>query len=481
MNQFWRASAVTGTAVFLETVGAFLAIAMLTNMAGAPAAKLPIWLIFIALLWSFVLSLYVQTIRFSLNLRGAFGLFVSALSLLILANLNTGLGFFPVGKLMNGDLHTAYTVGLTFVFLVALWWRGTSLAHDEVTLDTVRTAFQWSLAVLIVAVVIDPLVSVNIVNGFLVLGFFAVGLAGLSLARFSAESADVQIMSREWFLPIGVAVGAVLLVALLISGLGMGGLDDVTRAILRMLGRVSEWILRPILLGLGYIAAALVSFGNWLTSIMGGGDLTGLVEAQEQLRRFHESLEEVEGEGLPEWVYTITKWAVLLVGSFIVGFILFRVFRFRRFFRLSGDVQEVRESLFTWDKANADLTGIIEGWWNNLVQKATADDKPDPDPENPREVYHRFLRISENMGHPKEEGQTPREHQSGVSDDLPAQPVDRIVGGFHTAHYGNRTAAPGEMQDLLRNLTILRESEAEWKEREKAREKETEAEPEDTR
>ena len=476
MNQFWRASAVTGTALFLEAVGAHLAIAVFTNLSGAPSANLPVWLVFVALLWSFVLSIYVQTIRFSLNLRGVIGLVISVLSLLILANLNTGLGFFPIGKLMDGDLLTAYAVALTFIFLVALWWRGTSLAHDEVTLDTVRNAFQWGLAVLIAAVVIDTLAPARIVSGFLVLGFFGVGLIGLSLARFSAESSDVQIMSREWFVPIGIAVGAVLLLALMISAVGMGGLDDVTRAILGFIGRISEWVIRPVLLGLGYIAAVLVSFGSWLTSVMGGGDLSGLNEAQEQLRRFHESLEEVEGEGLPQWIYTLTKWTVFIIGSLIVGFVLFRVFRFRRLFRLSGDVQEIRESLFTWDKANADLTGVIDNWWNSLVRKAMADDKAEPDPENPREVYHRLLTISENMGHPKEEGQTPREHQADISDELPPQPVDRIVGGFHTAHYGNQPAPPGEMQDLISNLGILRQTEAEWKERERAREKEEESE-----
>ena len=472
MSQFWRASAVTGTALFLEAVGAYLAIAVFTALSNTLGAKLPLWLVLIALLWSFILSLYVQTIRFSLNLRGVIGLFISCLSLLVLANLNTGLGFFPVGKILYGDLHTAVAVALSFVFLAALWWRGTSLAHDEVTLDTVRTAFQWALAVLIAAVIIDSLIPERVVNGFLVLGFFAVGLLGLSLARFSAESGDLSVMSREWFLPIGAAVGAVLLLALLISGLGLGGLDDVTRAILRVIGRISEWLLKPVLLGLGYIAEVLVMFGKWLTTIMGGGDLSGLNEAQEQLRRFHESLEDVEGGGMPQWVYTLLKWAVFLIATLVIGFVLFRVFRFRRLFRLGADVQEVRESLFTWDKANADVSGVIEGWWNSLVQRATADDKAEPDPENPREVYHRFLRISDDMGHPKGEGQTPREHQGEVTEELPAQPVERIVGGFHSAHYGKHPAGSGEMQILLRDLAELRQREAQWQERERAREKE---------
>ena len=474
MSQFWRASAVTGTALFLEAVGAFLAFSVFAAVTNAAGAGLPLWLVFLALLWSFLLSLYIQTIRFTLNLRGVIGLGVSSLSLLVLASLNTGLGFFPVGNIIYGDLQTAFALIMTFVFLVALWWRGTNLAHDEVTLDTVRTAFQWALAVLLASAVIDSLVDEKIVSGFIVLGFFAVGLAGLALARLSSESGDLQVVSREWIIPIGAAVGAVLLLALVISGLGLGGLDDVTRALLRIVGKASEWMLRPILLGLGYIAEALVFFGMWLTSIMGGGDLSGLNEAQEQLRRFHEELEDVEGSGLPQWVYSLLKWSVFLVAVTLIGWILFRVFRFRRLFKFSADVQEVRESLFTWGKANADLAGLVDGWWNNLVQRATEENRREPDPENPREVYHRFLRISDSMGHPKGEGQTPREHQSDVPEELPAQPVDRIVGGFHSSHYGNQAAGSSEMEGLLIDLTELREHEAQWQEREKAKEKEAE-------
>ena len=471
MSQFWRTSAITGTALFLEAAGAYLAIAVFTALTNTAGARLPLWLIFVALAWAFLLSLYIQTIRFSLNLRGVAGLAVSLLSLLVLANLNTGTGFLPVAQILGGDLQTAFALALTFVFLVVLWWRGSSLAHDDVSLETVRNAFQWGLAVVIGAVIIDSLVAAEIVSGFLIMGFFAVGLLGLALARFSTESADTQVMSREWFIPIGAAVGAVLLLGLLISALGMGGLDDVTRAILRAGGTVGGWILKPILLGLGYVAAALVAFGTWLTTILGGGDLSGLNEAQEQMRRFHEDLQDLEGGGPPGWVYALMKWVAFLVATLLAGWLLFRVFRFRRLLRRSGDVEEVRESLFTWGKANDDVSGLLGGWWNNLVQKATAEEERIPDPENPREVYHRFLELSGRTGHPKSEGQTPREHQGGLENSLPPEPVDRIVGGFQGSHYGNREVGRREMDGLLQDWAALRQHEKEQAEQESSADK----------
>ena len=460
MSQFWRTSAVTGAALFLEAAAAYLLIALLTTLTGTAAARLPLWLVLLALAWAFLLSLYIQTIRFSLNLRGVIGLSLSLLSLLLLAGLS-GMGFMPLGRLLSGDLQTAFALALTVTFLVALWWRGSSLAHDEVTLETVRGAFQWGLAVVVGAVIIDALTPGAIVPVWLVIGFFAVGLAGLSLARFAAEAADGQGMSREWFLPIGAMVGAVLLLALLISGLGLGGLDDATRAILRTAGRIGDWILRPILLGLGYLAAALVAFGNWLTTVLGGGDLSGLDEAQEQLRRFHENLEEVEGDGPPGWIYTLLRWLVVMAATLLAGWVLFRVFRFRRLLRRSGEVQEVRESLFTWGKANRDLFGTFNDWWHNLVQKATADESKRPEPANPREVYHRFLELSDHLGRPKSDGQTPREHQDTVEDTLPPAPVERIIGGFQQAHYGRRETDSREMDTLRQDWAALQQYEKE--------------------
>lgn len=460
MSQFWRTSAITGAALFLEAAAAYLVMGLLALLTNTELARLPLWLVLLALAWAYILSLYIQTIRFSLNLRGVIGLALSLLSLMALAGLS-GIGFVPLGRILSGDLNAAFGLALTLAFLVALWWRGSSLAHDEVTLETVRGAFQRGLGIVVGAVVIDALVAAPIVNGLLVVGFFAVGLAGLSLARFAAEAAEGQGMSRDWFLPIGIMVAAVLLLALLIGGLGLGGLDDVTRAILRGVGAVGNWILRPILLGLGYVAAALVALGHWLTSVLGGGDLSGLTEAQEQLRRFHENLEEVEGDGPPGWVYALLRWLAVLTVSLLVGWALFRVFRFRRLLRRSGEVQETRESLFTWDKANRDLFGAVNGWWNNLVQKAMAEGDKIPEPANPREVYHRFLEVAANQGRPKGESQTPREHQDTLEDTLPPAPVERIVGGFQRSHYGRQDANPQEMAALRQDWETLRQHEKE--------------------
>jgi hypothetical protein len=457
MSQFWRNSLITGVALFLETCAFYLVFTIITTVIQLPEAHIPFGLVFLALLWAFIVSLYVQTIRFSLNLRGAFGLMVSVVSLLILSNLSTGSGLIPFGKILGGDLLTAFTIVLSLAFLIVLWWRGSAIAQDDVTLDSIRSTFQWGLGVVFIAVVIDALSSADVINGFLIVGFFGVGLAGLSLARFSSESGDSPAMSKDWLVPIGVTVGGVLLLGLLISALGLGGLDDVTRAILGWVGTAGLWILRPILLGLGLIAAGLVALGNWLASVFGGGDLSGLELAQEQIRQFHESLEEVEQGGPPVVLIALLKWSAFLGAAALVGWLLFRIFRFRRLLRSTGEVEEIRESLFTWQRANQDLSALLNGWWSNLVQAASGESRRQSVPSNPRELYYSFLLLAAELGHPRREWQTPREHQRALGWLLPPEPVAHIVDGFQLVHYGHGQVDDGRMQQLLQDWSAIRQ------------------------
>jgi hypothetical protein len=457
MSQFWRNSLITGIALFLETCAFYLVFTIIATIIQLPDARIPFGLVFLALLWAFMVSLYLQTIRFSLNLRGVFGLIVSIASLLILSNLSTDSGLIPFGKILAGNLVTAFTIVLSLAFLVVLWWRGSTIAQDDVTLDSIRSTFQWGLAVVFIAVLIDALSSAEVINGFLIVGFFGVGLAGLSLARFSSESGESPTMSRDWLLPIGVTVGGVLLLGMLISLLGLGGLDDVTRAVLGWVGTAGLWILRPILLGLGLIAAGLVALGNWLSSVLGGGDLSGLEIAQEQIRQFHESLEEVEKGGPPVLLITLLKWSAFLGALALVGWLLFRIFRFRRLLRNTGEVEEIRESLFTWERANQDLFSLLNGWWNNLVQAATGENRRQSVPRNPRELYYSFLMLADELGYPRREWQTPREHQRALGWLLPAEPVAHIVDGFQLVHYGRGQVDDGRMQQLLQDWSTIRQ------------------------
>jgi hypothetical protein len=309
----------------------------------------------------------------------------------------------------------------------------------------------------ILGVIAGAISSEAIVSGFLVMVFFGIGLLGLSMARFASESGEAQVMPMEWLIAIGVAVGGVLFLGLVLSLLGLGGLDDVTRTIFGFAGKIGLWILKPIALGIGLIAAGMVALINWLAGIFGGGDLSSLEEAQQQIQQFHESLEKLEQGGPPVLLIAVLKWLAFLSATAIVGWILFRLFRFRRYFRSSSEVEETRESLFSWDRANRDLASMIGGWWNNLVQAAGGDGRRRLTPRDPRELYHSFLLLAEAIGRPKPVEQTPKEHQNFLGRALPPEPVANIVDGFQEEYYGGGGAADEQMGGLIQDWTNLQQ------------------------
>ena len=458
MSRIWRSSAVTAVDLFLETCAFYLVIKLISFGLQQPTAVLPFWLVFIVILWAFLLSHYAQTFKFSANLRGLVGLGITLLSVLGLAHLKTGLGLIPVNAFLGADLETAFYQVLIFAFLVLLWWRGSTIAQDDISLDVVRNSFQWGLIVLFASVLVDSVSSADVVSGFMIMGFFGVGLAGLSLARFTSESGGAQVMSLDWWVPILLSVSAVLALGLLISAVGIGGLDDVTRAILSMIGAVGLWAVGPVLLALGFIAGMLVELGNWISSAFGGGDLSGLARFQETIRQFHESMRNEAGDSnLPSTLVTAVKWLGFLLAVSLAGLLLFRIYRFRRRFRGPREVEETRESLLSWTQANKDMSALLKAWWNSMAKGSGSSRNTGPEPRTPRQFYHAMLELSAESGRPREDWQTPREHQGTLPGLLPMEPVGRIVDGFQSSFYGGAAPEDPEIDQLRSDWTAITE------------------------
>ena len=452
MTALARAALITGIALFLEGFTLYLGSRLAANATRLPDAAIPLGIAMLAMGWSFILSWYVQTIRFSLNLRGVIGLLLSAISVLAMAGVSMGAGWFPIDLVWSGDARAITALGMATAFMLLLWWRGTTIARDDVTLDVVRNAFIRGVIVVILAVVADQLVEGRIIRLPMLTLYFAIGLCGLALCRFAAES-GVGRMNRGWMLAIVASVGAVLCLALILGAAGVGGLDDAARAIVRGIGFLGLWTLRPMLLLLGLVAAGLVAVGNWVSSLFGGGDLSGLELARLQIQEFHESLREVEGEGPPSVILTVIKWLAFMVAVSLAGWVLFRMFRRRRLDGGNYAEGETRESTFTLQGAGQDVADALAGWlgWAGNLRRRR------PPPTNPREVYHRMLEIARTVGFPRLPGQTPQEHRKDASQALPDPPVSRIVGSFQRYYYGpsQDDADPETMAHLIDDLDEL--------------------------
>jgi len=444
MGSLPRNAIITGVSLFLEGCAFYLVFGLAGVVLGQTGPVLSFWLVLLALAWAYVLSLYIQTLKFTADLRGMVGLGFTTISFIFLITLDAGFSLAPLGA---GDAaFSAVSLALTVVYLLILWWRGSSLAQDMVDLDAVRRSFQLGMVVLVAAILVQSLGSSQLVNGVLAVGFFAVGLPGLALARFSSESGGSQQMPVDWWIPIIASVAAVLLLALLIAGAGLGGLDDVTRQILAAVGEMGGWIVQPLTVLLGIIAGLLASLVSWIAGIFGGGDITGFEQAVGRIEQFQQDVREEAGEGgPPKIVIDLIKWLAFLAAVSLAGR------------RSPAGAEESRESLFSWGRINQDLSATLSEWWRNLGGSKLAGRGGNRDPRTPREFYHGLLVLAEGLGHPRRQWQTPREHEWDLGELLPAGPVASIVEGFQLSHYGDVEAGQTEIESLRREWQAIKQ------------------------
>ena len=440
----WRARAITAASLFLEGCALYLLIAVVAGLTRVEQLHMSFWLVIVALAWAYGLSWWIMNLSLTPALRGLIGFAVGLPSLLVLTAWSAGEPISAFGLLLGGSAKGIGTFVGTVIFLLIIWWRGVELRREEITLDSVRSAFQVGMAVLLAAALVDAVTEGRIVSGFLVVGFFAVGLPAMALARFSAESGEEREMPRQWIWPIIACVGVVLLLGLLVSGLGIGGLDDVTRAILDVVGNVGFRILEPVLMLIGLLAGVLVSVGNWFSEMLGGGDLQGLLDAQRRINEFHESLREAEAQPGGNALFTALQWTAAVLGAGVASYIVYRLFRARRRGGSNSDVTESRESLFSLKHAREDVGEAFSGLFGGVG----ANRRRSRLFRSPRDYYHALLESAERAGRPKEESETPREHQRGLSGTLPADPVARTVDQFQGYHYGSVPVDPEQMERL---------------------------------
>ncbi len=454
MRPYWRIRSVTAVDLFLESCVLYLVFSTVSSLVRLEQLHLPFWLVFVALAWGYGLSLWVLGLKITPVLRGVIGMAVGVPSLLVLVAWNAGLPLLPFGLLIPLEPGGLGLFVGSVIFLLITWWRGVQVSREEATLDSVRTAFQIGMVTLLAAALIDAATEGRIVSGFFVIGFFTVGLMGMALARFSADGGENREMPRQWLWPIVACVAGVLLLGLLISGLGLGGLDDVSRAVTGLIGAVGLRILEPVLMLVGLIAGGLVSVGNWFSQLMGGGDFDGLLEAQRRINEFHESLREAEADTDGNLLLTVLQWTAVAFGSLAAVGIVYWLFRSRRRQGGGGQVVEVRESLFSLSRAGDDvneaLGGIFAGRWGGSRRRNRIF-------ATPRDYYHALLEMARRAGRPRDSSATPREHQRDLSGILPADPVSRIVDEFQDAHYGAAIADSERMGRLEQDRLALEE------------------------
>jgi hypothetical protein len=128
MNRSFRNNSVTAVALFLETCALYLVFVAIGSIFSQPGIALPFWLVMLALVASYLLLSYILTVNVTPRIRGLIGMAVAVPAMLIMVSMNTGSGVIPVSTLVSGDVASTVSIVGSLIFLMVVWWRGSSVA-----------------------------------------------------------------------------------------------------------------------------------------------------------------------------------------------------------------------------------------------------------------------------------------------------------------------------------------------------------------
>ncbi len=445
--------ALLGVALFfLEGAWLYLLTSLLARALGLGQAEIPFAVAFLAVSAGYLVTGFIVGLALPPRVMRVLGVAVSIVGILALGALRTGDGLVPVAYMSSGD-GTA-DVLFMWAFLTAMWWRGGMLVADSLDFDRMVGTFRLGVIVVVLVVGLGELVKIRVASTPFLVAFFGVGLTSLALARFSRFSTISTVLGREWMLPVLGSVGLVLGLGVALSLLLAGGIDDLARGLLEMVGEVALWVLTPVILVFGFIAQGLTYVFQWLVGVF-GGEAQPPPEVTTGVEVFRENLE--QGKGLPPVLVMLLKWGAFGLAVGAGALVLALLFRFTRRTK-TQEGQEVRESLFSWQTARDDLSDLLGQWLANLRRRRRGAANPVRDPRTPEEIYHNLLLVSADLGVPRRPWQTPTEHRRRLGGLLPVMPVDRIVGGFQEAKYGGRSLDGGRMGQLQQDWQVVAEA-----------------------
>ncbi|MDP3062773.1 MAG: hypothetical protein Q8O40_06130, partial [Chloroflexota bacterium] len=325
-------------------------------------------------------------------------------------------------------------------FGLYMLWRGISVGREELSFDELYQKFLIGLAALVVLLVAwgattgrGEFKRVLTASGLYVVAYFSAGLLALAISNLRGLQEEMVrrreasvLLNRRW-LTLLVGVVVVIVAASLVFASIFS--FDLARLLLHPLNVLAGWLLIAFLYAVGYplgfLAAGLIYVFRFFASLVGKGpppqplttfDLSGLTDAAQGK----------EGVTVPPAVILSLKWGLAaLVAAAIVAILARTLFRYLKG-KVEEGVEEVNESLWSWDTFTADLRAFLSGLLRWLRRRkptalvstppvATIVEEDDSRIFTVREIYQGLLWEGARAGVPRRAPETPYEYQAKLT------------------------------------------------------------------
>lgn len=360
------------------------------------------------------------------------------------------------------DSFITHPIVLAMLAGAYLWWRGIHWGHSPLYFNDVYRSFLNGLTALIGLVIIwgislgfDSLLSLASTLGLNVAGFFFFGLMALSLGHLRGiqqrmlREGSVSMFGRGWLLIVfGVVAAIVLLgagITSIFSAEFVSLLAGLITAVLNLLRQAMYYMLLP----LGYLAEGLVRVGQFLIEFVQNlfdgepypisTNLTGLGDIPQATAT----------SSIPEVVIVSLKWAFFAIVAALAVFLLVKAVSRWRPSRTESGIEEIHESLWSWQGFKDDLGLFLGTLWQRFRRKkeepASVGRLPDwytgedfQGVLNIREIYRHLLLEASFIGKKRRRQETPNEYARRLGRDLPegSGQVGEITELYIDVRYG---------------------------------------------
>lgn len=370
--------------------------------------------------------------------------------------------FSHTGEVLGKTFSHAGTISLAIPVIVYLWWRGITLGQSTSYFKDIYRNFLLGVVALVFLIIFWQISasSANFTSpgagmGVDVIAFFFFGLLAIAIShlynmRRTMPKEEAKLTSVWRWLPVMLGViGAMIVigfgVASAMSPEFINAVGTGAGVVFSFLGKILEYISIPFI----YIAQGIVIAIMWFIRLLSGGQQQQTAEASGNLTP---DWGETQTTQLPEAVTSAIKWTVLAVVIALVIFFLARAITRYRARHAQDDIDEVRESIFSWRNFREDLKEMLRSLRRKpkppkeLGYQFEEDDARSLDV---REIYRHMQWEAGRSGIPRRRYETAEEYAGRIKKFVPdgTKPLGSLTQMYENVRYGEEMASVDKEKD----------------------------------
>jgi hypothetical protein len=391
----------------------------------------------------------------------------------------SGQWFVYTAQIFLDTFSHPHPIILAVITSVYLCWRGIRLGHSALYFNDIYPSFLVGLIALVVLIIVwtaslgvGSLESLASTVGLYVVGFFFFGLAAMALGnlltvrRKLLREETAPLSNRRWLaILFGVVGGIVLLGIGIASAFSPGFVALLTRLLSLTIDLLREAI-RYLLIPLTYLAEGLVYIVGFIINLIRGGRPLKPFETPELFKPL-ELPERAAGQAATVDVVLILKWVFFALIVIAVVFFLARaIFRLRSL-RAEAEVEEISESLWSWQGFKKDLRLFFSGIWRRRRKRT----KPAPVSPVPswylgdipgmldiRQIFRHLLWESSTFGITRRRHETPHEFTRRLGQAVPdsSEKLGELTNLYVEVRYGDLEVKDEKVEHANNLWRVLR-------------------------